>query len=206
MLYYALFVVKGKCVDVRDEYIKTVNRLIDRFEFLRRSGVYFIPCGAGSGASAQPSALQISGNPAAGEGGNTSLVILCDDDADQNSVTGKLLADILNAMKFGLDEVYVISGVNAASSGANPAAMTALVENELSKLTAMPKAVVAFGKASANALAGLATSEAPPFSGWKGAKILQAPCLEEMLENKDLKRRAWADLQAVMKEFGKGKS
>lgn len=175
-------------MDVRDEYIKTVNRLIDKFEFLRRSGVYFIP--AGASAPAQPSALRISGNPA------SRLALLCDDDAAPESATGKLLADILNAMKFGPNEVFVISGVNAASSASDLAAIAALVEGELSRLTAVPNAVIAFGKTSSSALAGLALS--------KAAKVLQAPSLEDMLGNKELKRKAWADLQAVMKEFGKG--
>lgn len=201
MLYYALFVVKGKQMDVKDDYIKIVNRLIDRFEFLRRGGIYFIPCAR---------ALQTSGNPAAGKGGNTPkggktpLVILCDDDADRDGAAGKLLADILNAMKFPPEEVYVISGVKSASSGKGDNTLL----NELSKLS--PKVIVAFGKTSANALAGnggntpLAPSKDAPFSDWKGAtKVLLVPCLEEMLENKDLKRKAWVDLQAVMKEFGK---
>ncbi len=175
-------------MDVRDEYIKTVDRLIDRFEFLRRSGVYFIPV-APSGAPAKPTVLQTSGNPASG------LLILCDDDAAPESATGKLLADILKAMKFGPEEVFVISGVKSASSGEGQKTVKALIKNELSKLS--PKVIVAFGQTSANALAGLAQSES-------AMKIRQAPSIEDMLGNKDLKRKAWADLQAVMKEFDKG--
>ncbi|MBI5970266.1 MAG: hypothetical protein HY884_03855 [Deltaproteobacteria bacterium] len=166
-----------------EEYIKTVNALIDRFEFLRASGVYFI--------APPPSALQTSGNPAAG------LAILCDEDVARDGATGKLLVGILNAMKFGMEDVFIISGVKSALSDKGGSTLL----NELAKLT--PKAIVAFGKASANALAGLAPSEAAPFSDWKRIKVLQAPCLKDMPENKDLKRKTWRDLQAVMKELGK---
>ena len=182
------------------EYLKVIDGLIDRFEFLQRAGIYFIPAG---GSVNETPRLNAFGNPAAG------LVILSDvdiasDEAHFTGPSGKLLADIINAMKFGPEEVYVISGVKSASSGGKQNTLCALIANELSKLT--PKVIVAFGQASANALAGFAPmtpSASGPFLDWKGTKVLQAPCLEEMLENKDLKRKAWSYLQTVMKEFGK---
>jgi DNA polymerase len=123
---------------------------------------------------------------------------------------GELLTKMIQAMGFSRDEVYICNVVKCRPPGnRNPepdeiAACEPFLRAQL--LALQPKVIVALGKFAAQTLLRDATPITRLRGNWReyqGVKFMPTFHPAYLLRNPAEKRKAWEDLQQVMKLFGK---
>ena len=123
---------------------------------------------------------------------------------------GELLTKMINAMGFSRDEVYICNVVKCRPPGnRNPepdeiAACEPFLRAQL--LALQPKVIVALGKFAAQTLLRDSTPITRLRGNWReyqGVKLMPTFHPAYLLRSPAEKRKAWEDLQQVMKLFGK---
>ncbi|WP_233277943.1 uracil-DNA glycosylase [Myxococcus stipitatus] len=123
---------------------------------------------------------------------------------------GALLTKMIEAMGFGRDDVYICNVVKCRPPGnRNPepdeiAACEPFLRAQLAAI--QPRVVVALGKFAAQTLLRDSTPITRMRGQWRvyeGIQLMPTFHPAYLLRNPAEKRNAWADLQAVMKVFGK---
>ena len=123
---------------------------------------------------------------------------------------GQLLTKMIEAMGFAREDVYICNVVKCRPPGnRNPepdeiAACEPFLRAQLGAIS--PKAVVALGKFAAQTLLRDDTPISRLRGKWReycGIKLMPTFHPAYLLRNPAEKRNAWADLQQVMKHFGK---
>jgi uracil-DNA glycosylase family 4 len=123
---------------------------------------------------------------------------------------GELLTKMINAMGFNRDEVYICNVVKCRPPGnRNPepdeiAACEPFLRSQL--LALQPKVIVALGKFAAQTLLRDSTPITRMRGNWReyqGVKLMPTFHPAYLLRSPAEKKKAWEDLQQVMKLFGK---
>lgn len=123
---------------------------------------------------------------------------------------GALLTKMIEAMGFGRDDVYICNVVKCRPPGnRNPepdeiAACEPFLRAQLASI--QPRVVVALGKFAAQTLLRDSTPITRMRGQWRvyeGIQLMPTFHPAYLLRNPAEKRKAWEDLQAVMKVFGK---
>lgn len=123
---------------------------------------------------------------------------------------GQLLTKMIEAMKFKRDEVYICNVVKCRPPGnRNPepdeiAACEPFLKAQLGVIK--PKAIVALGKFAAQTLLRDPTPITRMRGQWReyeGVPLMPTFHPAYLLRSPDEKKKAWLDLQEVMKKFGK---
>ncbi|WP_338865663.1 uracil-DNA glycosylase family protein [Myxococcus stipitatus] len=123
---------------------------------------------------------------------------------------GALLTKMIEAMGFGRDDVYICNVVKCRPPGnRNPepdeiAACEPFLRSQLASI--QPRVVVALGKFAAQTLLRDSTPITRMRGQWRvyeGIQLMPTFHPAYLLRNPAEKRKAWEDLQAVMKVFGK---
>ncbi|MFO0600022.1 MAG: uracil-DNA glycosylase [Myxococcaceae bacterium] len=123
---------------------------------------------------------------------------------------GQLLTKMIEAMKFSRDQVYICNVVKCRPPGnRNPepdeiAACEPFLKQQLAALR--PKVIVALGKFAAQTLLRVDTPITRLRGQWRsyeGIELMPTYHPAYLLRQPDEKKKAWMDLQEVMKKFGK---
>jgi DNA polymerase len=123
---------------------------------------------------------------------------------------GQLLTKMIEAMKFKRDEVYICNVVKCRPPGnRNPepdeiAACEPFLKAQLAVLK--PKVIVALGKFAAQTLLRVDTPITRLRGQWRsyeGIELMPTYHPAYLLRQPDEKKKAWMDLQDVMRKFGK---
>ncbi len=126
---------------------------------------------------------------------------------------GQLLTKMIEAMGFARSEVYICNVVKCRPpNNRNPEpdeieACEGFLRAQLSSLK--PKIIVTLGKFAAQTLLRDATPISRLRGSWReycGVKLMPTFHPAYLLRSPDEKKKAWLDLQLVMKEFGKAKA
>jgi DNA polymerase len=126
---------------------------------------------------------------------------------------GQLLTKMIEAMGFARSEVYICNVVKCRPpNNRNPEpdeieACEGFLRAQLSSLK--PKIIVALGKFAAQTLLRDATPISRLRGSWReycGVKLMPTFHPAYLLRSPEEKKKAWLDLQLVMKEFGKAKA
>ncbi|UFS71258.1 uracil-DNA glycosylase [Geomonas sp. RF6] len=151
------------------------------------------PAAAPAAESPVAPLYQAFGDPAA------RLVLVMTGDGYRGDA-GELLAKMVQAMGFAIEEVYLLT-----FDPANPPSRSSLLEV---LHTVEPEAVMTLGEDAAQILAGSDVSLADlrgSFSALEGAPLMPTWHPEVLLNNQALKREAWNDMQQVMHRLGKSR-
>lgn len=124
---------------------------------------------------------------------------------------GQLLTKMIEAMKFKRDDVYICNVVKCRPPGnRNPEgdeieACEPFLKAQLGAIR--PKVIVALGKFAAQTLLRVDTPITRLRGQWRsyeGVALMPTYHPAYLLRQPDEKKKAWLDLQEVMKKFGKG--
>lgn len=123
---------------------------------------------------------------------------------------GQLLTKMIEAMKFGRDEVYICNVVKCRPPGnRNPepeeiAACEPFLKAQIAAIR--PRVIVGLGKFASQTLLRTDTPITRLRGQWReyqGIAFMPTFHPAYLLRSPDEKKKAWADLQEVMKKFGK---
>lgn len=126
--------------------------------------------------------------------------------------TGKLLLDIIKAMQFAREDVFITNAVKCCTVRGRPPHGDELekcrpfIEKQIAIVR--PRVIVALGEAALTSLLPHRASEAFPrlrgnWLSWHGIKVMPTFAPSYIIRNRDRKKRVWEDMQLVMREFGK---